>query len=136
MMRTVLFAMPLLIAGCAITPAQQQSMDQQAAATQSKLDKVLAGYVRGATTTCLPIVLRSQPSVAYGNTILFGSRSSRFYRSDTAGGCEHAGHDDALITSTPSTHLCRGDIARTVNLVSGTPTGSCSFGSFTQYHRP
>ncbi len=132
-MRMTLIVLPLLIAGCAVTPAQQQAIDERAAVTQDRLAAALADYTPGATTTCLPVILHSQPSKAYGATILFGSRTGRFYRSDTSGGCEGAGRNDALITSTPQSRLCSGDIARTVNLVSGTPTGSCSLGPFTEY---
>ena len=51
-------------------------------------------------------------------------------------GCRDVGRGNILVTRTPTTQLCRGDIATTVDSTSRIQTGACSFGDFIPYRRP
>lgn len=68
--------------------------------------------------------------------LLFESRSSRLvYLNQPVAGCPSTNFGRSLITRTPSTRLCRGDIVQVVDLTSGVPSGSCGLGDFTPYRR-
>lgn len=109
---------------------------RRAAAEQVKLDKALAGLVPGRPQACLYQDRIGYQTERYGDTILYRKSRSEVYRVDTGGGCFGLSRGDAIITNTFSNQLCRGDIVRTVDLVSRTPSGSCSFGDFVPYKRP
>jgi hypothetical protein len=119
---------PLAVAGCTGTATTPQVSAQAAAG----LDKELAGLTPHGSTSCISLT-RSQQSHGYGPTIVYIVSPQLKYRSDTSGGCEGMGRGDVLITRTPSTQLCQGDIATTVDAASRTFTGSCSFGPFVRY---
>lgn len=73
---------------------------------------------------------------AYGPTIVYTLSPRLKYVSETQGGCEtigQRGRNDILVTRTTTGQLCAGDIAQTVDRVSGFFTGSCSFGPFVPY---
>ncbi|MFN3434777.1 MAG: hypothetical protein ACK4ZY_10295, partial [Sphingomonas sp.] len=71
----------------------------------------------------------------YGPTLIYTVGRGLKYRTDTAGGCERVGRGDILITRSPQSQLCQGDIATTVDSASRTFSGSCSFGPFVRYSR-
>ena len=70
-----------------------------------------------------------------GGAILFEGQGSRIWVNRAGGGCTRVGQGRALVTRTPSTQLCRGDIARVVDPVTGMDFGSCSLGVFEPYRR-
>lgn len=129
-------AAALALAGCARTPAETARAADAVAADQQKLDKALAGLTPGKPTDCLPSLPTTRQTEGIGQTILYRVDRSLIYRNDTGGGCERIARGDALVTVSPSGRLCRGDIARTVDLVARFPTGSCSLGSFVPYTAP
>jgi hypothetical protein len=45
------------------------------------------------------------------------------------------GNGDALVTRQFGSQMCRGDIARSADLVAGFQTGSCALGEFIPYRR-
>ena len=97
----------------------------------------LAGLVPGEPTSCLPAPGRSQlSSKGYGATIIYSASPTLKYRNDTTGGCERLARGDTLVTITPQTRVCRGDIATVLDRNSRFNVGSCSFGDFTRYERP
>lgn len=124
----------LLISAAACTPTARD-LDRQAAAeagTRAALDRELAGYTPGRPTGCVQQTdLRELK--AYGDTFVYGSRGSARYVNRTSGGCERVGDDAILVTKTPSTSLCRGDIATTIDRTAHIQNGSCSFGDFVPY---
>ncbi|WP_242098206.1 MULTISPECIES: hypothetical protein [unclassified Sphingomonas] len=136
-MKTMVLLPLLGLAACVQTPGERARAAQDQAAQQQKLATALAGLTPGEPTSCIDqIQLRSGSNVqAYGSTLVYTVSPRLKYRTDTAGGCEGVGNDDILITSTPTTQLCRGDIARTVDRTSRFPNGSCSFGAFIPYRR-
>jgi hypothetical protein len=101
---------------------------------EAQLQRALAGLTPGATTDCLPPYRRAQ-STGYGSTIVYTVSRGLKYRSDTSGSCASVGRGDVLVTRTTIGRVCRGDIAQTFDPVSRIPTGSCTFGSFTEYRK-
>ena len=130
----ILLSTMLFVAAC--TPSAQdlqRQADAEAGARQA-LDRELAGLVPVATTGCV-----SQTELrdlkAYGDTIVYRTSGSTKYVNKTSGGCERLENDAVLITRTPQTQLCRGDIGTTVDRGSRAFSGSCSFGDFVRYQR-
>jgi hypothetical protein len=123
------------LAACAQTPAETARAAQDAAATQAALAKELAGLVPKGQMACLP----NRPTKhveAYGKTILYTVSPRLKYRTETAGGCESLARGDILVTRSNGIGVCAGDISQTIDRTSHFPTGSCSFGEFTEYRRP
>mgnify|MGYP004541822487 CR=1 FL=1 len=131
--------MPVILSVAALAlgaPSAAQTGRNADAATDAKLAKALAGLTRGETRGCLPLTGRQQyRTEGYGRTILYRVGRNQVYRTETSGGCERIARGDALIVRQPGAQLCAGDIATTADLVSRFPTGSCSFGPFTEYRR-
>jgi hypothetical protein len=69
------------------------------------------------------------------NTIAF-RQGSRVYVNHPSGGCSRLNDGFALVTRTPSTRLCRGDIAQVVDMHNGFTVGSCTLGDFVPYASP
>jgi len=120
------------LAGCAaeVVPASRTNQ------AQGRLQQLLAGRVAGPALSCLQPNQRREMIVIDDNTILF--RSGRtIYRNDPPGGCSQLGSGFySLVTRSPSTNLCSGDIARVADVRSGMTVGNCSLGDFVPYTRP
>ena len=115
-MLSLAFLLPA-IAGCTPTPAEQARIDQRQ------------------PTQCIG-QYQTRQVTAYGPTIVYTLSPRLKYVSETQGGCEtigQRGRNDILVTRTTTGQLCAGDIAQTVDRVSGFFTGSCSFGPFVPY---
>jgi hypothetical protein len=122
----------LACAGCAQTPQQKLAMQEANAAAAASLARDLAGLTPHKGSTCMPRYPTTQVK-AYGPTIVYTVSRGLKFRSDTAGGCERVGRGDILITRSPQSQLCQGDIATTIDSASRTFSGSCSFGPFIRY---
>jgi hypothetical protein len=126
----------VLLAGCAPTMAQRERMAQDQARDQAKLDAALAGLTPGQPQSCVnPTDLRSANTETFGNTILYKVTRNLIYRNDTSGGCFGLSRDDIIVTKSYTGQMCRGDIVRTIDRASRTPSGSCAFGDFVQYRK-
>jgi hypothetical protein len=130
-MARILLLLPLLAASaCATVPVAPTAEDQAA----------LAEELRGRTADD-PVTCVAQTSLDRGNrsvgegVILFEGRSGRLYVNRPRGGCPVLDRDRALVTQSTSSQLCRGDIARVVDLFSNIDYGSCVLGDFTPYSR-
>ena len=131
MLRTIatVAAVTLACASAAATP------DQRVAAGEARLQTMLRGAVPGKPTSCLPLIDTSDSQKIEGVGILYGhGRQSYVMRFQD--GCPELGPADAIVTSTPSGHLCRGDIAQIVEPTAAIPRGTCVVGDFTPYTRP
>ena len=124
----------LTAAACTPTPSQRLAQQQADAAAAVSVEKELAGLTPGRSSSCMPRFPSSQVK-AYGPTLIYTVGRGLKYRTDTAGGCERVGRGDILITRSPQSQLCQGDIATTVDSASRTFSGSCSFGPFVRYSR-
>ena len=124
----------LTAVACTPTPSQRLAQQQADAAAAVSVEKELAGLTPGRSSSCMPRFPSSQVK-AYGPTLIYTVGRGLKYRTDTAGGCERVGRGDILITRSPQSQLCQGDIATTVDSASRTFSGSCSFGPFVRYSR-
>ncbi|KTT70886.1 hypothetical protein NS334_11610 [Sphingomonas endophytica] len=96
-------------------------------------EKLLAGKTPGKPLDCID-TRRTRPQLtAYGDKLIYRVSRKLVYVTDTGGGCEAVSRGDTIITRQFQTQLCRGDIARTVNLPAGIPSGSCAMGAFVPY---
>ena len=127
----------LLISAAACTPTARQVERQAAvdAGDRAALDRELAGLTPGQPQDCVTQTqLREMKS--YGDTLVYRGPGRTLYVNQTSGGCSLERDDAFLVTSTPTTQLCRGDIAQAVSRTSRFPVGSCSYGAFVPYDRP
>ena len=79
--------------------------------------------------------LRGNRSFGEGAIVFDGPTRATLYVNRPSGGCPDLGFGRALVTRTPSTRLCQGDIATVVDLSSRTSFGACGLGEFTPYRR-
>ncbi|WP_156361700.1 hypothetical protein [Sphingomonas sp. Leaf343] len=129
-------AAPLLLGACAATPAETARATAVAQGDANRLAKVLAGFVPGRKTTCIPS-MRSSRTEVYGPTLIVRDSvgSSPVYVADTGGGCERAARGDIIVTVRSLGQMCSGDIIQTRDQNQGFFTGSCSPGEFTEYRK-
>lgn len=118
-----------LLAGIAATPllASDKPADPEA-----RLSKMLEGATPGKPTTCMPNSTMFDSSNVEGVGIVY-RRGRTFYVNRFEGGCPALGYHSIIVTRTPDTQLCRGEIARIIDNTSGTLQGSCTFGDFVPY---
>jgi hypothetical protein len=122
-----------LTAGCAM---DDRAEADRAGDTEAQLSTRLAGYQPdGPPVSCVNMrELRGNRSA--GGAIVFeGTTRSRLWVNNPPGGCPNLGYGRALRTVTPSTQLCRGDIATVFDTVSGMEEGGCGLGEFQPYRR-
>jgi hypothetical protein len=123
----------ILTAGCAM---DDRAEADRAADSQAQLSTRLAGYEPdGPPVSCVNMRdLRGNKSA--GGAIVFeGTGRGRLWVNNPPGGCPDLGYGRALRTTTPTTQLCRGDIASVVDTVSGFQDGACGLGDFQPYRR-
>jgi len=129
-MKKSLFALAAL-AGCTA-----QTPPEMTEAQQASLADTLAGYTAGPTVSCVnQRLLRDNRSYGEGVIVFTGTTRSTLWVNRPAAGCPELRSSRALRTRTPSTQLCRGDIAVVFDPVSGIEYGSCALGDFTPYRR-
>jgi hypothetical protein len=134
-MRTILIASAAAVVLAACSTATEPPM--RSAEDQAKYLKLIEGRVAGAPLTCLPSWNADDMRVIDDQTIVFGERTSRVYVANLRSPCDNVGQPGfALVTRTPTSQLCSGDIATVVQTTSGITAGSCVIGTFTPYTRP
>lgn len=134
-MRSLLIASLIVVAGSSAVASDTADDADRAARNVAKLDKALAGLTPGAPVSCIPVANRRYTTQAIGNTILYRASGKLTYRNDTSGGCFGAERGDALVSQTPDTRLCRGQIMRSVDLRARFDSGSCALGEFVPYRK-
>ncbi len=120
--------------GCTATAGDEPT--EMSANAQSKLSEELRGRVAGAPLACVNRRdLRGNRSVGEDVIIFEGRTKNVIYVNRPAGGCPNLNFSRALITRSPTTQLCRGDIAIVFDTQSGMEFGGCGLGEFTPYRR-
>lgn len=115
------------------TPAEPQLGVREAAS----LEKLLAGKVPGKPVSCISSFDSSRLQVLGDNVLVYRVNKDLIYRNNLEGGCRGLAMGDTLVMNRViSTQYCRGDIARVVNLSTGTMSGSCALGDFIPYTTP
>ena len=124
----LMLALATLAAGCA--PQEPVEMSD---ADQSRLAEALAGREPGPSQSCVSN-RDVRNSRVVGDAVIYEGPGTMVYLNRTSGGCNtQAGR--SLVSSNPTGNLCRGDIVRSVDPVSGTDWGSCTLGDFVPYRR-
>lgn len=131
-MRWLALVVPVLIAGCASdggTPPGTTNPKQLA-----EIADALKGLTPGEPVSCIDQT-RVRDVKKFEGTIVYVYSQREMYRNDVDG-CQGLRYGDPIVSRTPTTQLCRGDILRTFS--PGTPnipSGSCALNSFVPYRR-
>ena len=122
------------LASCTTAPPQPT----RTADKQQEYQRLVGDKVAQTPISCLPHYRSNDMRVIDDDTIAFRDGNRRTYVAHMNGGCSNLGGGQfSLVTRmVGSADLCRGDIARVVDLVNGMTVGSCVFGDFTTYVRP
>lgn len=137
-MKLFLLLLPALgLAGAAVaqlTPAVKP-LEAPPVPLPSALEKSVKGLVADGRLDCIRFSDAVDPKSADA-TILWRTGMKLAYRNDTNGGCFGLKRDDRIVIESIKGRVCKGDIVRTVERTSGTPSGSCSLGEFVRYAPP
>ncbi|HEX9965246.1 MAG TPA: hypothetical protein VGB04_09720 [Allosphingosinicella sp.] len=129
----LLLATACLAAGCTTDEGERVDM---AANDEATLSAQLSGFEpAGAPVQCVSTRDLLGNKSAGETAIVFEGRGGRKWVNRPAAGCPDLGFSRALRTQTPSTRLCRGDIATVFDPVSGFSYGGCGLGDFEPYRR-
>ena len=128
-MRLVLAAALFAATGC---------MTDRAATTAEpspKLREALAGRTAGPPTACISLRDIRATRIIDETAIIYEMSGRRWYVNMPAGGCPGLRPNRALVSRTPSTSLCSGDIVRIIDPPTPMEFGACGLGKFTPYTR-
>jgi len=122
----------LLIASCAPVDGAGPT-----GASQARLASALEGLQPSAPRRCLPRTRQYNLDFFDRRTILFRSGRNIAFRADFPNGCGSldGSRTIAYQTVVPG-EICRGDIVRVLDQVTGSVVGSCAFPEFVPYVRP
>ena len=129
-MKKIIALLLLPLAGCVAEPPMEMS-----ASAQAELAAELRGRVAGQPQSCVSRRnLRGNRAIGE-NAILFDTTGNNLvYVNDAP--CPELRPHYAMLTRSPSSQLCAGDIAEIFDPVSGITIGSCPLGRFTPYRLP
>ena len=99
-----------------------------------RLQQRLAALVPGKPASCIT-QRPNNNSETYDGVVVYEVAGTT-YVNRFDGSCDLRRDFDTLITSTPTTQLCRGDIAQVVSTGVPIPRGTCIYGTFETYTRP
>jgi hypothetical protein len=125
-----------MLSACATNGQPSAAMLKQEATEAKRLADELAGFVPGATTSCIDVRAMQGPESFGESTLIFRQGRNLVYKTETRGSCRRVGQDRALITRMYGSRLCRGDTAQSADLFAGYTSGFCVMGDFTAYRRP
>lgn len=123
------------VAGCATYAADRPAY--RSASNDTDFRKALAGRIPGKPVDCLSSSRSRDMQVIDDDTILFRDGRTTYVQAPR-GGCSPlgSGHYTLVTQSFGGQGLCRGDIARVVDLSGGFTVGSCVLESFVPFERP
>lgn len=121
---------PLILAAMLAAPAVAAPRLQG----EAKLAKMIEGRSAGAPVSCLPVA-RSTSSTKIEGVGMVYQRGRTLFVNRFQDGCPSLTAFRGIVTRTPSTQICRGDIARVVDFVNGIEGGSCVLGEFVPYEK-
>jgi hypothetical protein len=96
-------------------------------------DRELAGRTPGKPVSCINQTMIDSSHLYPDGRILYRMRGGTAYLNDTGQGCATRAFDPIMVTTTPSTQLCRGDIMRVADASSRMVYGSCGLNDFVPY---
>lgn len=130
--------MRLLLSIAAALLATGCMTDRTATAAPEPSPKVLealAGRTAGKPTSCINLRDIQSTRIVDETAIIYKMTGQRWYVNMPAGGCPGLRPNRALVSRTPSTSLCSGDIVRIIDPPSPMEFGACGLGRFTPYTR-
>ncbi|MDO6416680.1 hypothetical protein Q4F19_20010 [Sphingomonas sp. BIUV-7] len=101
---------------------------------EARLQAMLAGRTAGTPTNCVSLAPSMDSTKIEGVGMVY-RRGRTLYVNRFVNGCPSLNSFNGIVTRTPSTQLCRGDIARVVDFTTGIEGGSCVLGDFTPYEK-
>ena len=102
---------------------------------EAKLQAMIAGRTAGPERSCIPERPDTRSVTIDGVGLVYDVGPTR-YVTRFEGGCSQLDWRTIVVTRTPTSQLCRGDIADIVTRDSPPiPISSCVFGPFTPYRR-
>ena len=120
----------MLLALAVAAPAAAAGPDGEA-----KLARLIAGRTAGPPRSCISRRPDDRSEVVEKVGVVFDVGATR-YVSRFQGGCEQLTAFTQIVTRTPTTQLCAGDIADVVtNPPPAINVGSCTYGEFVPYAR-
>lgn len=132
-MKAAALLLPVLLAGCGALGEGPPRTER----AQTRLARALDGKVAGEPQRCISRFRRNDQEIIDRGTILYRNGRDLVYRNDPEGGCGGLDRSRTLVVTTiEGGDLCRGDIIRVVDPVSGALVGSCAFSDFIPYTRP
>jgi hypothetical protein len=131
-MRTLILGATALLAA---TGASVSAQSREPAPLTPKAAEVLAGRTAGKPVSCVRLRDVRSTQIVDESAIIYKLTNKRWLVNFPSGGCPSLRPDRTLVTSTPSTSLCRGDIARVIDPPTPIEYGSCGLGSFVPYTR-
>lgn len=122
------------LASCATPGDRTDSETALTESQQKKLDARLAGRTAGEPVSCINRFEGRKMTVISDDVIIFGnSRNSRtIFVNKPNPGCNGADRH-ILVTRSPSTRLCKGDIIELKDRYTGAFFGSCTWSEFVPY---
>jgi len=131
--------LPILLVACAIGSCTTAPPPPNTAALtprdQARFDQLISGKVPGTPISCLPSYYAGHMTTITNRGIAFRVGSRVYFNSMQ--GCQHLDDRYALVTRQyGASGMCSGDIAKLVDLPSGTFEGVCTFGEFVPYTAP
>ena len=134
MNRLILAGGAALLAGCAMSDPTDMSSGESG---YTNLAAALDGYEQsGPPVSCVNRrFLGSNRPAGEGAIIFEGATRGRLWVNRPRAGCPSLNFNRTLITNSPSSQLCSGDIAQVVDLGSQVQHGACALGEFTPYRR-
>jgi hypothetical protein len=122
----------LAVGSCNAAPPAETAA--YVAQQQAKLAALTAGKVPGAPVSCVPRYRTNDMVIINDSTIAFRNGRSQVYVNHMMGECNNLyGGQNALVTRSTTSDLCRGDIATVLDTATRTTIGSCVFGDFVPY---
>ena len=115
-----------LIAGAALASCSTVE-PQRTAEREQHLQRLTAGKVAAAPTSCVPATMARDMSVIDGRTLAFRSGSRTTHIVHLTQGCSAVTSPGYTLLTRQfgGSGLCRGEIARVVDLTSASTVGSC-----------
>ncbi|MCM8729518.1 hypothetical protein ACFO8O_00860 [Hephaestia sp. GCM10023244] len=133
MIRTSLIAL-VLLGGCATTAQDQAANADRQAKTEAEIADTLKGLTPGEPKSCIDQT-RVQNVRKYAGAIIYEYSPREKYRNNVSDGCFGLSRGDIIVTKTPTSQLCRGEIITMVSPGSRMPSGSCGLGDFVPYKK-
>ncbi|TVV77207.1 hypothetical protein [Sphingomonas solaris] len=99
-----------------------------------RLAQALKGRIAGKPVGCINLRPQLSSQIVDSTAIIYKESRRRWYVTyPNRGDCPGLAPGRSIITRTPGTRLCSGDLARVVDLPMRFEYGSCAFSDFTPY---